>query len=81
MKADNAGLLGSWDPGHGVGMTEPALARHTSCRTWSSPGAPRREREGCRPASRGLALALMTYGDYNPKHPRLRNFNRGVVGV
>ncbi|GII63685.1 hypothetical protein Skr01_37700 [Sphaerisporangium krabiense] len=61
MTTDNAGLLGSGAPGHGVEMTEPALAWHTTCRTWSSPGAPRREREGCRPASRGLALALMTY--------------------
>jgi hypothetical protein len=37
------------------------LARHPpACRARSSPGAPRQRTEGCRPASRGLALALMT---------------------
>src|ERR1700760_1904942 len=35
-----------------------------SYRTRSSPRAPRRRREGCRPASWGLTLALMTCQNY-----------------
>src|SRR4051812_49792453 len=55
-------LAGVQDSGHD-GYLSFALARHTACRTRSSPGAPRRRREGCRPASRGCALALMTAGE------------------
>ncbi|GIJ23645.1 hypothetical protein Vlu01_42690 [Micromonospora lutea] len=34
------------------------------------PGHPTHEMEGCRPASRGFALALMTWNDPNKQHDR-----------
>src|SRR5207248_4956362 len=53
---DTAVLRGSGDP-RGVGS---ALAPRPCAGPGRPPGAPRREQEGCRPASRGLALVLVT---------------------